>query len=171
MGLIINKKIRELMKGYPTISDKYDVAPAVLEGATSVKAGELVVFGSETGRYAAPTTSSTVAKIAGIVLATNVKVPKTYPATAGEQTYAADDAFNLMFRGAIAVELDGGATIANVVEGAKVAALFTAGHVGAFTTSGTTSATDIPDCYFTGIYENIGTAAAPKYLAEITYKL
>ena len=50
MNLIIKNKIQELMQGYPTISDKYDVAPAVLEGATNVVVGAPVTLGTTAGR-------------------------------------------------------------------------------------------------------------------------
>ena len=110
MSLIIKNKIQELMQGYPTISDKYDVAPAVLEGATAVKAGQLVSMGTTAGRYTSLKTGSGIttaalAQIAGFVLATNAKVPNTYPASTVDQTYVAGDAFNLMIRGFIAVPL------------------------------------------------------------------
>ena len=58
MSLIIKNKIQELMQGYPTISDKYDVAPAVLEGETEVKAGAPVTYGSTARRHVAVTAAS-----------------------------------------------------------------------------------------------------------------
>ena len=83
MSLIIKNKIQELMQGYPTISDKYDVAPAVLEGATAVMAGQPVTLGSTAGRYKACSAAADV--VAGFVLATNVKLPDTYPASTQKQ--------------------------------------------------------------------------------------
>lgn len=160
MNLIIKNKIQELMQGYPTISDKYDVAPAVLEGATNVVVGAPVTLGTTAGRYKACTTAADV--VAGFVLATNVKVPMVYPA-AGVQEYAAGDAFNLMFKGFIAVPLDAGATAENIANGKAVAML--AG--GKLTTTGTATATDIPGAYFTGCKEVINGVT----IAEIAYNV
>lgn len=160
MSLIIKNKIQELMQGYPTISDKYDVAPAVLEGTTNVVVGAPVTLGTTAGRYKACTTAADV--VAGFVLATNVKVPMVYPA-AGVQEYAAGDAFNLMFKGFIAVPLDAGATAENIANGKAVAML--AG--GKLTTTGTSSATDIPGAYFTGCKEVINGVT----IAEIAYNV
>ena len=160
MNLIIKNKIQELMQGYPTISDKYDVAPAVLEGATNVVVGAPVTLGTTAGRYKACTTAADV--VAGFVLATSVKVPMVYPA-AGIQEYAAGDAFNLMFKGFIAVPLDAGATAENIANGKAVAML--AG--GKLTTTGTASATNIPGAYFTGCKEVINGVT----IAEIAYNV
>lgn len=160
MNLIIKNKIQELMQGYPTISDKYDVAPAVLEGATNVVVGAPVTLGTTAGRYKACENAADV--VAGFVLATNVKVPMVYPA-AGVQEYAAGDAFNLMFKGFIAVPLDAGATPGNIANGKAVAML--AG--GKLTTTGTASATDIPGAYFTGCKEVINGVT----IAEIAYNV
>lgn len=161
MSLIIKNKIQELMQGYPTISDKYDVAPAVLEGDTAVKAGTPVTLGSTAGRYKACAAAADV--VAGFILATNVKLPNTYPASTQDQTYVSGDAFNLMFKGFLAVPVDSGATADNIANGKKVALL--AG--GKITTSGTASATDIPGAYFTGCKETVNGVL----LAEIAFNI
>ena len=49
MSLIIKDKIQMLMRGYPTVSDKYDVAGGILEGAEGVKFGDVVQFGATAG--------------------------------------------------------------------------------------------------------------------------
>lgn len=72
MSLIYKNKIPQLMVGYPTVSDKYNVAGAVLEGTQSVNNGELVTFGSASGGYKKITAITSAKDIAGIVLATNV---------------------------------------------------------------------------------------------------
>lgn len=181
MSLIIKNKIQQLLKGYPTVSDKYDVAPAVVEdGSGNVKAGELVIFGSTTGRYKKPTANFTAANVAGFVLATNVKVPGVYPAN-GVQEYAANEAFNLMFKGFIAIEIDlGDKATTDIKEGAQVAFFKTAGQVGVLTVTGAKktpsggsqeTATDLPGAKFTGVLENKGTAASPIYYAEIAFNV
>ena len=161
MGLIIKNKIQELMQGYPTISDKYDVAPAVLEGDVGVVAGAPVTLGTEAGRYKACGTAADM--VAGFVLATNVKLPLTYPAAAGVQEYVAGDAFNLMFKGFIAVPLDTTAVADNIANGKAVAML--AG--GKLTTTGVAAATDIPGAFFTGCK----TVVKGVTLAEIAYNV
>lgn len=170
MGLIIKNKIQELLQGYPTVSDKYDVAPAVLEGATDVKAGQPVALTSVAGRYTAVGASTTIGQIAGFVLASNVKVPATYPASTIDQTYTAGDAFNLMIKGYIAcpVKLGDAEVIAN---GAQVYIMIGGVAAGALTISGHTeasgSATALPGAYYTGVTTTIGTTV----LAEICYNL
>lgn len=159
MSLIIKNKIQELMQGYPTISDKYDVAPAVLEGETAVMAGEPVTLGSTAGRYKACSAAADV--VAGFILATNVKLPDTYPASTQKQTYVSGDAFNLMFKGFLAVPVDAGATDGDIANGKAVAMLAN----GKLTTTGTASATDIPGAYFTGCKETVGGVK----LAEIAF--
>lgn len=161
MGLIIKNKIQELMQGYPTISDKYDVAPAVLEGATNVVAGAPVTITGEAGRYKACTIAADM--VAGFVLATNVKVPNVYPAANNVQTYGAGDAFNLMFKGFIAVPLDTTAVDTDIANGKAVAML--AG--GKLTTTGVDAATDIPGAFFTGCKETVKGVV----LAEIAYNV
>lgn len=121
MGLIYGKSgIPKLMVGYPTVSDKYDVGPAVLEGSTQVYPGDVVMYGSAAAQYKAASSLSSMADIAGICLATNVKVPAQYPAPAGPVAYNEGEAFGLLVRGFVAVKLDASAVLANAVEGATV---------------------------------------------------
>lgn len=174
MGLIIKKSIQKLMTGFPTVSDKYDVQGGVLGGTAEAKFGDVVVFGSQSGEYKVPTsTISAVSNIAGIVVGTNVKLATTYPAGPSyEVKTAVGEAFNLLLKGYIAVELDATLTnTTNIVEGKAVACVLnTADKYGKLTTTGASGATDVPNWYFTGVYENQGTEAAPKYVAEIVIK-
>jgi len=121
MGLIYGKTgIPKLMVGYPTVSDKYDVGPAVLEGSTAVYPGDVVMVGSASGSYLPASSLSDMSEVAGIVLATNVKVPNTYPAPQGPVAVQPGEAFGLLVRGFVAVELDAGADLDDAVEGATV---------------------------------------------------
>lgn len=188
MSLIIKNKIQELMQGYPTISDKYDVAPAVLDGeSTAVKAGQLVSMGTTAGRYTnlktgSGITTAALAQIAGFVLATNVKVPNTYPASTADQTYVAGDAFNLMIRGFIAVPLgakfvddtNGATERGKVKNGVQLAVFLDGPLAGQMTYHGATdgetsakTAVDVPGAYFTGLTEVVDGVC----LAEICYNL
>ena len=171
MGLIINKSFQKLMKGFPTVSDKYDVQGGVLGGSTAAHFGDVLVFGSQAGLYNVPTsTISAVGNIAGLVVGTNVKVASVYPAGPSvDVTFAVGEALNVLLKGYIAVELDADLTnTSNIAEGKAVACVLnTASKYGKLTTTGASGATDVPGWYFTGIYENHGTVASPKYVAEI----
>ena len=121
MGLIYGKSgIPKLMVGYPTVSDKYDVGPAVLEGSTAVYPGDVVMVGSASGSYLPASSLSDMSEVAGIVLATNVKVPTEYPAPQGPVAFQPGEAFGLLVRGFVAVKLDAGADLSDAVEGAPV---------------------------------------------------
>lgn len=163
-GLIINKDIPQLMKGYPTVSDKYNVAGGILAGTTPVKFGELVKYSATTGYYEAITGTVTLADIAGINLATNVKLVNEYGNPDAEPQVNVGEALNLMLDGYAAVELDTTtADTTNIKAGKNVAVLLASGKL---TTSGADVATDLPDYTFTGIYEMHGTAL----FAEIRIK-
>ena len=54
MGLIIKNKIAQLKKGYPTVSDKYNVQGGIYESdneGTALHFGDLLAYGSATGHY------------------------------------------------------------------------------------------------------------------------
>lgn len=105
--MIIKDKISMLRKGYPTVSDKYNVAGGILQaGSADVPFGELVAYGSQVGYYKAATSVADVAEIAGIVLATNVKLSGVWPDENQAGLVKPGEAFNLMLDGYIAIELD-----------------------------------------------------------------
>ena len=165
MGLIINKKIPELMVGYPTVSDKYNVSGAVLVGSTSVPFGSLVKYSSTKGYFEAITSTVTLADIAGFVLATNVKLANNWPAT----TWAVNpgEAFNLVLGGSyLAIELDSTADDDYVLPNASAYVILATGKI---TTSDQASAgtiVELPGVVFTGTYEMHGD----KLVAEILVK-
>ena len=135
MSLILGKDgIQKLMVGYPTVSDKYDVGPAVLEGSTPVYPGDVVMYGSASGSYKPAASLSDMSDVAGIVVATNVKVPKEYPAPDGPVAFNPGEAFGLMVRGFVAVKLDADAVLADAKEGATVY-LTSAGKITTVSTS------------------------------------
>ena len=160
MGLIIKDKIKMFMVGYPTVSDKYNVAGGILEGTLPAKFGELVKLGSTAGYFKAidgtTVTLSAVTDIGGFALATNVKLNETWPA--GTVQINPGEAFNLLVDGFIAVELDAEATMANVNANAPCYVILATGKI---TTSDKASAgtvVQLPNCYFTGMKELQGTA-------------
>lgn len=157
MGLIIKDKIQELLKGFPTVSDKYNVLPAVLDGNTAVNFGDVVVYSGTDGYYTKPATITAASQVAGFVVATNVKLPENYPGTIVQVNPG--EAFNLLHSGYLAVEVDEGATDKNIAANKKVAVLAN----GKITTSGTTDSIDLDGVVFTGTKETVGGVT----LAEI----
>jgi hypothetical protein len=109
MSLIIKDKIQQLMIGYPTVSDKYNVSGGILAGTDNVYFGDLVKVSGTAGYFEKAVSLSSVADIAGFVLATNVKLAEGFPGTT--PATKPGEAFNLMINGFMAVELDSGASI------------------------------------------------------------
>lgn len=156
MSLILGKSgIQKLMVGYPTVSDKYNVGPAVAAG--TIYPGDLVVCDSAHSVYTAMPSSTPAGIIAGFAIATNVKVPSTYPAPQGPVPFQAGEAFGLFVSGYLAVELSVDCTdIDDVVEGG----LLYLGSDGKLTTSGDAA---LMVGNFTGVKEVQGS----KKVAEI----
>lgn len=112
MSLIIKDKIPMFKKGYPTVSDKYNVSGGILTGSTPVKFGELVKRTGTAGYFEAIASTVDLADIVGFTLATNVKLAEEWPARTIQINPG--EAFNLLINGFIAIELDADASIANV---------------------------------------------------------
>lgn len=176
MGLIIGKKIKELMKGYPTVSDKYNVAGATLTGENPVEFGSLVKLSNINGYFeaieAGDVTEDTFEKLGGFVLATNVKLNELWPE--GNVRVNPGEAFNLLVNGFMAIGLASTAVKTDVVPNAKV--YVTAN--GEITTVSDDAAVkdsedyaiELPNVVFTGVIENQGTEERPAYVAEIYVK-
>ena len=172
MSLIIKNKIAQLKKGYPTVSDKYNVQGGVYEGNDPLYFGDLVAYGSATGHYEKLADDS-VDTIAGICLATNVKLVNKYPGDTENVETVKGEAFNLLVRGFVAVEVAVIAAgdeptqaeietqIAAITEGSPVYV----NAEGKFTTD--SSATALPGAYFMGVAEAKGLTV----LAEINYRM
>lgn len=124
MGLIINNKIKKFMNGYPTVSDKYNVAGAILSGSSAVKFGDPLMWDSATqngdGYYVKKAASTVTAEnFAGFVLATNVKLADGFPGTTVE--IVPGEALNLLINGYIAVDIKASTSIkSSILPGAKV---------------------------------------------------
>lgn len=152
MGLIKGKSgLQKLLVGYPTVSDKYDVVPATLEGADVIN-GDVVMYTSNHSIYKKAASVTAADKLAGIVLATNVKTPSVYPANTDEIATKAGEQFNLIIKGYVAVKLDTAAELESATEGAAV--YVTAD--GALTTEATSNFKTT--WKFTGVTETHGTA-------------
>lgn len=113
MGLILKDAVPMLMKGYPTVSDKYDVQGGILSGSEDVSFGQLVKYSGTTGYYEAVSATNTAAdgEIAGFVVATNVKLATAWPGNDTSVVTKVGEAFNLLLSGSIAVELASDLTI------------------------------------------------------------
>ena len=149
MAMIIKDKLQMLMKGFPTVSDKYNVLPAVLDGTAPVNFGDVVVYSATAGYYTKPATITAATQVAGFVVATNVKLPENYPGTTIQVNPG--EAFNLLHSGYLAIELDSGAVDANVAAGKGVAVL----PSGKITTAGVSTAIALTNVTFTGTKETV----------------
>ena len=161
MNLIINKSIPMFKRGYPTMSDKYNVTGGILTGSTPVPFGSVVVTSDTPGYFEAPAGVADVADIAGIVVATNVKLAENWPGTTVQVN--PNEAFNLLINGFIAVKLAASATIGQVTANAPVAI----NAAGEFTSQNDTKVGNLPNTVFTGLYE---TQPDGSVLAEIYVK-
>lgn len=160
MGLIIKDKIPQFIVGYPTVSDKYNVSGAILEGEKAVAFGDLVTFGDTAGYFKAITEALTgVDKVAGFVLGTNVKLNEKYPE--GEVQVNPGEAFNLVLPGSyLAIALDDAAVETDIVANKKVGVVLATGKC-------TTDQTNVlEDVVFTGLYEKHGETLVAEVLVK-----
>ena len=163
--LIINQNIQKLMNGYPTVSDKYNVAGAVLEGNTPVKFGQAVTFGSTNGYFKAITGAlADASKVAGFVLATNVKLNTQWPE--GGVDVLPGEAFNLLVNGFMAIELDDAATLASATANSAVHVILATGKMTTVDKFNQGTIVPLANVVFTGVTETVGG----KKLAEIYVK-
>lgn len=162
MSLIINKSIPMFKQGYPTMSDKYNVTGGILTGNRPAQFGELVITTDTPGYFEAASAGvASIADIAGVVVATNVKLAQEWP---GETVQVnVNEAFNLLINGFIAVKLAATATIGQITVNAPVAV----NANGEFTTTNDTKVDNLPNVVFTGMYEQQSDGS---YLAEIYVK-
>lgn len=164
--LIIKDKIQMFMTGYPTVSDKYNVAGGTLVGDEPAKFGDLVKSSATTGYYEVVSATNTIAAVTelkGFIVATNVKLDEAFGGDV--VNVQPGEAFNLLVNGFIAVELAAGAKEAEILSNA--ACFVTA--AGKVTTTGDAAklgTAAIPNCVFTGMYEKRGG----KVYAEIYVK-
>ena len=188
MSLIIKDKIAQLKKGYPTVSDKYNVQGGVYVGEDALHFGDALAYGPTTGHYV-KLTGAEGQKLAGICLATNVKLANKYPGDNSSKVETLPgEAFNLLVRGFIAVEI-ADATAAYLealdmpettkaekdakelaIKEAINSAAVEGAHVylvdGEFATDGDDDE-EVAGAYFMGVAEVVDGAV----LAEINYKM
>ena len=160
MSLIIGKKINMLKLGYPTVSDKYDVAGATLTGETKVAFGAPVSWDSSTGEGAYVKAFTSTDTLAGFVVATNVKVPTTYPAE-DNPVVLPGESLNLLVKGYVAVKCNASISTASIQPFAKLS-LNAAGEVIAYSDS----AAKQVNGYFTGVWEKQGSDIIAEIYVE-----
>lgn len=118
MGLIIKDKITQLKKGYPTVSDKYNVSGGILSVDSEIaKFGDIVVYTDIPGNYKKLYETDSPEKIAGIILATNVKLSDTLN---DDVEIKPGEAFDLLVSGYVAVPLASDSTLDKIKEGERL---------------------------------------------------
>lgn len=106
MSMIIKDRIKALKLGYPTVSDKYNVAGG-MAGNAPIEVGRLVKYTSVPGIYEEAVGMADIAELAGVALAVNVKLNPIWPQDgAFPITIQPNEAFDVFVDGFIAVELD-----------------------------------------------------------------
>lgn len=164
MGMIIKNKLQELLKGYPTVSDKYNVSGGILTGSTAAHFGDLVKRSGTPGYFEAITGTVTLPDICGFIVATNVKLAENWPGTTVQVNPG--EAFNLLVNGFIAIELDSDEVDADVISNAPVAVNLGTGKLTTSSNIDGATIVALPNCVFTGILEAHGS----KKFAEIYVK-
>ena len=118
MGMILNDHIKKLMKGYPTVSDKYDVSGGVLGGNKAVEVGTIMALSDEDGVFVPVAADTKAADLAGIALAPNVKLTDIWSGDK-KTLIQPGEAVNLCFNGLFAAEV-GAEVVAAIKPGAPV---------------------------------------------------
>lgn len=167
MSLILNGKLPVLLKGYPTVSDKYNVRGATLSSDSAVGYfGDIVSFG-ENGFFKVVNADNTLAtkdQVGGVLLATNVKlVTDFFGGSTAKAPTNPGEAFNLLLSGYVALGCDSSVKVSDIKEGVQVG-LTATGKVVPVTAS-TAVVKELP-WYFTGISYVNGDETSLTYTAE-----
>lgn len=104
MSMILNDHIKKLMKGYPTVSDKYDVSGGILGGTEAVEVGTVLALTDASGVFVPVAADTPAAKVAGIALSPNVKLTDIWSGDRRTLVHPGE-AVNLCFNGLFAVEV------------------------------------------------------------------
>lgn len=156
MNLIIKDKIPMFKRGYPTVSDKYNVAGGTLAGATPVNFGDLVKISGTKGYFENAAGAANLQAIGGFVVATNVKLAENWPGTTVQVNPG--EAFNLLIDGFIAIELDAAATEGQIIANAPVEVILATGKCTTSDKHNAGTIDTLPNVVFTGLYEKHGAA-------------
>lgn len=113
MSMILNTRIKRLMKGYPTVSDKYDVSGGILGGDAAIEVGTVLALTDTSGVFVPVDAETPADKVAGIALAPNVKLTDIWSGDRRTLVHPGE-AVNLCFNGLFAVEV--GAEVAALIK-------------------------------------------------------
>lgn len=148
MSMILNDHIKKLKKGYPTVSDKYDVSGGILGGNQAVEVGTILALTDASGVFVPVTAETTADKVAGVALSPNVKLTDIWSGDRRTMVFPGE-AVNLCFNGLFATEV--AAEVAAAVKpGDKVG--LEDGALVIFEDGGT--AEELKDWFFTGCVED-----------------
>lgn len=147
-----------LQLGYEVYSNEVKTKNFTVAADTEMAPGAILIRTAQTQVYTtAKTTDSAESlkgKVAGILLATNVKLDPLFPQSTSEVLFKTGDRGACVVRGEVAVKLYGTAP----AEGAKV---YYSPAQQAFTTE--TSGVELPNCVFSGITEGSLTVVNVLY--------
>lgn len=153
MSLIIKDKIAQLMRGYPTVSDKYNVQGGINEGPAALNFGDMIVFGSQTGYYKKATALTNISEFAGFVLATNVKLEDTWGAQNLGPVTQQGEAFNVFLNGFIALALKSDTTVSDIKAGQKLGVTLADASLVTGNKIDSSTIVEVPGYELTGIYD------------------
>lgn len=166
MARIYGMSLPELIVGYPTVSDKYNVAGGVLAADSEpITFGRLLKYTADSGIYTLGSTFTAVTELAGVACATNVKLAD--PWTDEVKVYPGE-AVNIMFDGYIALQL--AQSLSKTTEIKAGAPVYLKLDTGDLCTNADAGATAVPGWAFTGKYElheNPGMPSSPILVAEV----
>lgn len=105
MSMILNDHIKKLMKGYPTVSDKYDVSGGILGGDEAVEVGTVLALTATSGVFVPVDADTDPELVAGVALSPNVKLTDIWSGDRRTMVYPGE-AVNLCFNGLFATEVE-----------------------------------------------------------------
>lgn len=163
-SLFIKDKLRQLQLGYPTVSDKYNVKGGMLTGKDTGEFGDILIYSGVTGYYELAKTNglNSVDDIAGILLATNVKL-----ATYGKNEVITEqnEGINVFLDGYIALKVR--TNKANILEGKKLAIDLRNGELRTQEDADEIEIVTLQNYILSGISEEIETGI---YIVEVNVK-
>lgn len=158
MSILGIKGFKRLQLGYEVYSNEVKTKNFTVAANTEMAPGAILIRTDKTQVYTTAKTtdaaSSLTGKVAGILLATNVKLDPLFPQSEGEILFKAGDRGACVVRGEVAVKLYGTAP-------AEGDAVYYDPAQQAFTKD--TSKLALPNCTFSGITEGSLTVVNVRY--------
>ena len=158
MSILGINGFKKLQLGYEVNSNDIKTKNFVVAQGAEIAPGDILIRTDKTQVYKTALTSDEVqnltGKVAGILLATNVKLDPMFPQSTDEVIFKGGDRGACVVRGEVAVKLTGSAP-------AEGAAVYYDPSVKAFTTD--TTKVPLPNCTFIGITEGTLTVVNVRY--------